>query len=422
MTCGRRKRLNLITILIGTNGTSVTWKTCHPSVFVWSIGNEIPEQSDPTGVALAKELAGIVKSLDATRPITSACDHPYPGNYIIKSGALDLIGFNYHQQEFPGFLKTFPGQKFIGTETTSALATRGSYDMPSDVIRRWPKQWDQPLEDGNPDHTCSSYDNCSAPWGSTNEETWRVVKKYDFLSGIFIWTGFDYLGEPTPYTWPARSSYFGIVDLAGFPKDAYYLYQSEWTDTPVLHIFPHWNWRKGDTVDVCAYFNADEVELFLNGKSLGAKRKSGDDLHVMWRVPYEPGVLRAISRTGGQEVLTQEVRTATRPAKIILTADRKDIRADGSDLSFVTVKVVDKDGTVVPHADNLIRFQVAGEGAIAAVDNGSQTSHEPFKATYRRAFNGMCLAIIQSKDKPGRIALKATSEGLEADSVVIEAR
>jgi beta-galactosidase len=393
----------------------------HPSVFVWSIGNEIPEQSDPTGVALAKELAEIVKGLDATRPITSACDHPYPENYLIKSGALDLIGFNYHQQEFPTFLRTFPGQKFIGTETTSALATRGSYDMPSDVVRRWPRRWDEPFEEGNADHTCSSYDNCSAPWGSTNEETWKVVKKYDFLSGMFVWTGFDYLGEPTPYSWPARSSYFGIVDLAGFPKDAYYMYQSEWTTTPVLHIFPHWNWQKGDTVDVCAYFNSDEVELFLNGKSLGTKRKSGDDLHVMWRVPYEPGVLRAISRTAGKVALTREVRTAGRPARLILAPDREVIRND-ADLSFVTVKVVDKNGTVVPHADNLIRFQIAGEGSIAAVDNGSQTSHEPFKADYRRAFNGMCLAVIQSKGRIGKITLKAASEGLEPASVVIQVR
>ena len=394
----------------------------HPSIFIWSIGNEIREQGDSTGTTIAGELAEIVKSLDQTRPITSACDHPYSGNYIIKSGALDLIGYNYHQQEFADFPTTFPGQKFRGTETVSALATRGSYDMPSDLIRRWPKRWDLPFTEGNADYSCSAYDNCSAPWGSTQEETLKVMKKYNFLSGQFIWTGFDYLGEPTPYPWPARSSYFGIVDLAGFPKDAFYLYQSEWTSKPVLHIFPHWNWKNGDTVDIWAYFNSEEVELFLNGKSLGTKRKSGDDLHVMWRTLYEPGTLKAVARTKGKVVLTQEIRTAGPPAKIVLTADRRVIKADGRDLSFITITVVDESGTVVPSADNLIKFQFTGEGSIAAVDNGSQISHEPFKADYRKAFNGMCLAIIQSKGKAGRITLKANSEGLSAASIVIEAK
>lgn len=396
----------------------------HPSIFIWSIGNEVSEQwnDDPNAAPIARELAGIIKSLDTTRPITSACNNVSEKNPLITSGALDLVGTNYSQQKIPEFPKMFPGQKLIGTETTSALATRGSYDLPSDVIRRWPARWDQPFKDGNPDFSCSAYDNCSAPWGSTHEETWKIVKKYDFFSGMYIWTGFDYLGEPTPYPWPARSSYFGIIDLAGFPKDAYYMYQSEWTSMPVLHLFPHWNWKQGQTVDVWAYFNSDEVELFLNGKSLGTKRKSGDDLHVMWRVPFEPGTLKAVARTNGKVVLTQEVRTAGKPAKIVLIPDRKVIKADGSDLSFVTVKVVDENGTLVPDADNLVKFQLTGEGFIASVDNGSQTSHEPFKANYRKAFKGMCLAIIQSKSKVGRIVLNATSDGLAPASVVIEER
>jgi len=248
----------------------------HPSVFMWSIGNEVNEQWDKNagiGIAIAKELAGLVKSLDPTRPITSACNDTDPSNPLIRSGALDLVGLNYSLEKFPDFPKNFPGKKFLGTETVSALATRGHYNMPSDSIRRWPERWDKPFDKGNPDNTCSSYDNCSTPWGSTHEETWKIMKKYDFLSGMFIWTGFDYLGEPTPYGWPSRSSYFGIVDLAGFPKDAYYMYQSEWTDKPVLHIFPHWNWKRGDVIDVWAYTNCDEVELFLNGRSLG--RRSG---------------------------------------------------------------------------------------------------------------------------------------------------
>jgi beta-galactosidase len=268
----------------------------------------------------------------------------------------------------------------------------------------------------------SAYDNVSAPWGSTQEETWKVVKKNDFFAGQFIWTGWDYLGEPTPYPWPARSSYFGIIDLAGFPKDVYYMYQSEWTNKPVLHIYPHWNWKQGEAVDIWAYFNSEEVELFLNGKSLGTKRKSGDDLHVMWRVPFEPGTITAISRSHGKVVLTQELRTAGQAAAIILIPDRKVIKADGSDLSFVTVKVVDARGTVVPYADNLISFQLTGDGSIVGVDNGSQISHEPFKANYRKAFNGLALAIIQSHKKNGRIELQAKSDGLLPASVVIEAK
>jgi len=392
----------------------------HPSVFIWSIGNEIPEQYDSTGTALATELAGIVKGLDPTRPITAGLNEPYPHNSIYKSGELDLVGFNYHHELYKDFPKNFPGKKFIATETTSALATRGHYDMPSDSIRRWPYRWDIPFTEGNKDLTVSAYDNVSAPWGSTHEETWKVIKKYDFLSGMYIWTGFDYIGEPTPYGWPARSSYFGVVDLAGFPKDSYYMYKSEWTDEPVLHVFPHWNWEPGKTVDVWAYYNnADEVELFLNGKSLGVRKKEGDDLHVMWRLPFEPGTLRAVSRANGQEVLTKEIKTAGAAARILLEADRSTLQADGKDLSFVTVKIVDKDGTLVPHADNLVTFKVDGKAFIAGVDNGLQTSMEPFKADHRKAFNGLALAILQAQEEAGEVKLTATSAGLEPATITV---
>ncbi|MDH7605744.1 MAG: beta-galactosidase GalB [Melioribacter sp.] len=397
----------------------------HPSVIIWSIGNEVMEQwirDDSIGIVLTKELTKIVKSLDSTRPVTAACNGPEPENPLIKAEVLDLIGFNYHHHLFEDFPKTYPNKKFIATETTSALATRGHYDMPSDSIRRWPKRWDLPLEDGNPDNTCSAYDNCSAPWGSTHEETWRIIKKHDFLSGMFIWTGFDYLGEPTPYSWPSRSSYFGIVDLAGFPKDVYYMYQSEWTDKPILHVFPHWNWKEGQIIDVWAYTNCDEVELFLNGNSMGIKRKSGDDIHLMWRLKFIPGILKAVGRKDGKEILTRQIKTADKPYKIYLEADRNIINADGKDLSFVTVKILDKDGTLVPYADNLINFEITGEGKIAGVDNGSQTSHEPFKANYRKAFNGMCLAVIQSSGKAGKIKLTAKSENLLPASIEIEAK
>jgi beta-galactosidase len=387
----------------------------HASVMIWSIGNEIGEQGDSTGITITKELAAIVRSLDKTRPVTTANNQIAPWNNLINSNALDLIGYNYSHEKFENFPTGYPGKKFIATETTSALATRGHYDMPSDSVRVWPIAWDKVFTEGNPDNTVSAYDNVRTPWGSTHEETWKVVKKYPFLSGMFVWTGFDYIGEPTPYIWPSRSSYFGIVDLAGFPKDVYYMYQSEWTDKPVLHVFPHWNWTPGKDVDVWVYYNqADEVELFLNNRSLGTKRKTGDDLHVMWRVPFEAGVLKAISRKAGNEILRKEIHTTSRPYKIILEADRNNIKASGKDLSFITVKIVDEKGTTVPDAQSLITFDVQGEGFIAGVDNGDPVSHESFKSNKRKVFNGLALLVVQAKSHPGKIQVKATAEGLQS--------
>jgi len=289
--------------------------------------------------------------------------------------------------------------------------------MPSDSISRVPN--------GNgpystPTHFCSAYDNCATPWGSTHEETWKMVKAHPYISGMFIWTGFDYIGEPTPYTWPSRSSYFGIIDLAGFPKDVYYMYQSEWTNKTVLHIFPHWNWKPGQLVDIWAYYNhADEVELFLNGKSLGKQHKVGDQLHVMWRVPFEPGTLRAVSYKNGKQVMVTEEKTAGSAARMTLSADRKTIYADNSDLSFVTVKIVDKDGTMVPTANNLVHFSITGPGKIVGVDNGSEIDLNPFKANYCNAFFGKCLVVIQSTHKPGTIQLTATSDALPSSNIDI---
>ncbi|MDF2433794.1 MAG: beta-galactosidase [Mucilaginibacter sp.] len=395
----------------------------HPSVFIWSIGNEIPQQGDTSALRLAPELAGIVHSLDKTRPITTANDHPDTSNKIIKSGAIDLIGYNYHEFDYATFHDRFPGKKFIATETTSGLEMRGHYDMPSDSIRIWPSRYDKPFTEGNADNSISAYDNVRPAWGSTHEATWKVMKKYDFLSGMYIWTGFDYLGEPTPYSWPSRSSYFGIIDLAGFPKDIYYMYQSEWTNKPVLHIFPHWNWEPGKTVDVWAFYNnADEVELYLNGKSIGVKKKNGEDLHVMWRLKFEPGTLKAVSRKNGKIILTREIRTSGTPAKIELIADRKNIKADGKDLSFITVRILDKGGNLVPNANNLVNFKINGEAFIAGVDNGDEVSHEPFKANYRKTFNGLALAIVQNKGKAGNINFTATSAGLQSATVVLQVK
>ncbi|RKD90304.1 beta-galactosidase GalB [Mangrovibacterium diazotrophicum] len=392
----------------------------HPSIFVWSIGNEIPEQFDTTGIRITRELADIVKSLDTTRPITAALTETDPEkNNLYKSGALDLLSFNYKHEEYLKFPDRYPGECMLASENMSALSSRGHYDFPSDSVRIWPPAYNAPF-DGNPDLTASSFDNCIAYWGATHEDTWAVVKNNDFIPGMFIWSGFDYIGEPLPYPYPARSSYLGIIDLCGFPKDVYYMYQSEWTDKTVLHLFPHWNWTEGQTVDLWAYYNnADEVELFVNGVSQGRKSKEKDQFHVMWRVPFHAGSVRAVSYKNGEKVAEQEIHTAGQAAKIELIADRNNIKADGSDLSFITVKVTDKDGNMVPDAANLINFNVDGEGFVAGVDNGYQASTDPFKASYRKAFNGMCLVIVQSTEHAGNIKITASSDGLESNSLTL---
>ncbi|MFC2137261.1 beta-galactosidase GalB [Bacteroidota bacterium] len=396
----------------------------HPSVIIWSIGNEILEQwgPDTSGIQMIKDLYESTHNLDPSRPIITANNPPFPDNNLNKPMVIDLIGYNYAHAKYEEHSKVFSGIPFIATETTSSLASRGEYNMPSDSIRRWPYRWDVPFTDGNPDNTCSSYDNSSTPWGSTHEEVWKIIKKHDNLSGLYIWTGFDYLGEPTPYSWPSRSSYFGIVDLAGFPKDAYYMYQSEWTNKDVLHVFPHWNWQDGDTIDVWVYTNYNQVELFLNNESLGIKEKQGDDIHLMWRVNYMPGTIKAIAKRDGKENLDKEIKTAEEPTSLYLNADRNTIKANGEDLSFITVDVMDKNGTLVPKADNLVEFTVDGPATIVGVDNGNQTSHEPFKANERKAFNGKCLLVIQSTEETGEIKIMAKSEGLEISTISVYSR
>lgn len=419
----------------------------HPSVFMWSIGNEVLEQwSDAQADTLSleeanlilnfghsadmlakegevsvnslltKKLADFVKALDPTRPVTAGCNEPNPANHLFRSGALDIIGYNYHNVNIPDVPRNFPGKPFIITESNSALMTRGYYRMPSDKMFIWPERWDKPFYDAT--FACSSYDNCHAPWGNTHEENLLLTKKNDFISGQYVWTGFDYIGEPTPYGWPARSSYFGIIDLAGFPKDVYYLYQSEWSNKQVLHLFPHWNWTAGQDVDMWCYYNqADEVELFVNGKSQGVKAKDENHLHVVWRVKYEPGSVKVVARKDGKVVGEKEIRTAGEPKKIRLTPDRNTLNADGKDLSFVTVEIVDAEGNLCPLADNLVHFEVEGNLFIAGVDNGSQTSMERFKDNKRKAFNGKCLVVLQNNGKTGAARLKAVAEGLE-DAVV----
>jgi len=411
----------------------------HPSIFMWSIGNEIPEQWSDEGVVIAKELSVIVKKLDTTRLVTAAMNPVVNMNIdevtlqfeksktyfnkLATSGALDIIGYNYAHQTFEHHQKNFPNIPFIATETTSALETRGYYDSVSDVIKKWPVRWDLKFTDGNPGNTVSAYDQVQAPWGSTHEATWKVMKKYDFLAGMYIWTGFDYIGEPTPYEWPSVSSYFGIVDLAGFPKDVYYMYQSEWTNKTVLHLFPHWNWKSGQNVDVWVYYNnADEVELFLNGKSLGTKKKIEDDLHIMWRVPFQAGTLKAVSRKNEKIVKETAIQTAENPAKLKLTADRKTINADGDDLSFVTVEITDQKGVLSPKANNEIQFSLKGSGKIVGVCSGDPVSHESYKGTKHTALNGKCLVVIQAGTKSEKLELTASANGLKSSTTIINVK
>lgn len=421
----------------------------HPSIFMWSIGNEVLEQwtsadADTLDIAaanlllnmkrdesllasdsslsvnslLCRKLAGIVHELDPTRPVTSGNNEPNPNNHLFKANALDIIGFNYHNAWFSGVPENFPGKPFIVTESVSALMTRGYYRMPSDEMFLWPERWDKPFHDDS--FSCSSYDNCHAPWGNNHEETLKIVKENNFISGQYIWTGFDYIGEPTPYGWPARSSFFGIVDLAGFPKDIYYMYQSQWTDKTVLHLFPHWNWKEGQIIDMWAYYNnADEVELYINDISQGVRKHNDNDIHAQWRVTFESGEVKAVSRKDGKVVKETTIRTAGEPAQIRLTADRDKIHSDGKDLCFVTVEILDKDGNICPKANNQVHFKTDGTGFITGVDNGSPISLERFKDNKRKAFYGKCLVVLQNNGNDGNIRLEATADGLQPTDIMI---
>ena len=421
----------------------------HPSILMWSIGNEVLEQwssadadnltaeqanlilnagHDASTLAhgeelsvnsiLTRNLCAIIRRYDTTRPITAGCNEPDPKNHLFKSGALDIIGFNYHHQWVKDVPKNFPGQPFIFSESVSALQTRGFYMMPSDKVYKAPVEWWLPYQD--PSFQCSAYDNMHASWSSTHEETWDVVKHNDFVGGQFIWTGFDYIGEPTPYGFPARSSYFGLIDLAGFPKDTYYMYQSEWTDKQVLHLFPHWNWLEGQDIDMwCYYNNADEVELFINGRSQGVKaKKDSHEYHLMWRVKFEPGEVKAVARKDGKVVADKVIRTAGAPAALRLTADRTHFgkNPNGDNLAFITVEVVDKDGNLCPRAEDQIFFDVEG-GRIVGTDNGNPVSMERFKEPKRKAFNGKCLVVVATDG--GDVKLKARGYQLQGGEIFI---
>jgi len=402
----------------------------HPSVFLWSIGNEIPEKNHTKygGAAIAKELDGIIKRNDKTRFTTSAFAGVWRADTTFMSDKVDVIGINYTVERYPEEKAKHPDGFFIASETTSSLSDRGIYHFPADSAMK-----------PTPDLHCSSFDNRGTyydrPATMITQTTWRAVRETPYVAGLFIWTGFDYFGEPA-YPFPSISSSYGIVDLCGFPKDVFYFYKSQWTIEPVLHLFPHWNWKAGQLIDVIAYTNCDEVKLYLNDKLIGkqvfANTKidyktnqwdkpidlgEGQKLSLDWKVPFVPGTLKAEGYKNGKLILTDIVKTAGDPSKIELVADRSTISADGKDLAYITVKITDKNGNMVPTADNLVHFDLEGEGQIVGVGNGNPISLEPAKGIERRAFSGMCQVIIQSTPKNGKIILKASSLGL-SDQII----
>ena len=387
----------------------------------------------------ARRLTGFFHAEDPTRPTTSAFNNPDDAIRNKLADEVDIPGFNYSPTRYQQILEEHPEWIIYGSETASCVSSRGVYHLPLEKYEK------------HPSLQISSYDIIAPPWAYCPDVEFDAQQRIPRLLGEFVWTGFDYIGEPTPYfgeaadsrDWPARSSYFGMVDLAGFPKDRYYLYQSVWLKSPMVHVLPHWNWpgREGQPIPVMVYSNADEVELFLNGKSLGVQkthttpvplpvgRNVSETLvfqskyRLLWQVPYQPGVLRAIARNHGAEVARDEMATAGAPARVRLVADRSVIDADGDDLGFITARIEDANGHLVPTSDALIHFKVTGAGSIEAVDNGNAATVEPFHGDQRHAFNGLALLIVRSRaGAGGRIDVTADSAQLVGGSTRLSAQ
>ena len=416
----------------------------HPSVIVWSTGNEMPDQRNAQGVELSKRLTAVVHEEDA-RPVTAGCNHDVAGFNGFQN-TVDVFGYNYKPHLYARFRATNSLIPLYGSETASTVSSRGEYFFPVSEDK----------SQGLADFQVSSYDLYAPRWAMTPEAEFRGQDTNAYVAGEFVWTGFDYLGEPTPYTsdlsnlnnysnaedraraekelaamgkirTPSRSSYFGIVDLAGFKKDRFYLYQSRWRpDLRMAHILPHWNWpgREGELTPVHVYTSGDEAELFLNGQSLGRKKKAALEYRLRWDdVKYAPGELKVVAYKNGQKWATDVVKTTGAATKLTLVADRSTIAADGKDLSFVTVTVADQKGQLVPRSKNQLKFEIEGPGEIVATDNGDPTSFESFQAPDRKAFNGLALVIVRANaGESGKIKLKAKADGLVGDSVTIRAR
>jgi beta-galactosidase len=402
----------------------------HPSVIMWSIGNEVGEQFTGTnGAALARQLCDIVRDEDPTRPTTSAMNWAHPTDPL--PGVLDIIGLNYQGAgirsapgKYPAFHEKFPDKMIFGSETASALSSRGEYIFPvtaSNSTAVGPNAGEDRTH-----RQVSAYELYAAAFGSSADKVFAAQEQNPCVGGEFVWTGWDYLGEPTPFD-SSRSSYSGIIDLAGFKKDRFYLYQAHWRpDFPMAHILPHWTWpeRIGQVTPVHVFTSGDEGELFLNGKSLGRKRKGPCEYRLRWdEVVYQPGTLKVITCKNGKKWAVDVMKTAGKPAGLKLKPDRNEIRADGYDLSFVTVTVTDKAGLTAPRADHLIHFEIEGPGDIVATDNGDPASFESFQSHDRKAFNGLCLVIVRGKpEQAGKIKLTAKADGLKMETAFIKTK
>ena len=400
----------------------------HPSVIMWSIGNEVGEQfTFSNGAVVAKELCDIVHEEDPTRPTTTAMNWAQPTNPF--TATVDLIGLNYQGAgirkipgKYPEFHMQFPDKMIFSSESASALSSRGEYMFP--VTTNISMAAGPNAGEDRTRHQVSAYELYASPFGSSADKVFASQEKNPFAGGEFVWTGWDYLGEPDPFG-SSRSSYSGIIDLAGFKKDRFYLYQAHWRpDFPMAHILPHWTWpeRVGQVTPVHVFTSGDEAELFLNGKSLGRKKKGVYEYRLRWDdVVYQPGTLKVVAYKNGKVWATDEVKTAGEPAKLKLEPDRNTISADGKDLSFVTVTVTDKNGLTSPRADNQIHFDIEGPGEIVATDNGDPTSFEPFQSHDRKAFNGLCLVIVCGKaGQTGKIKIVARADGLSVGTTTIK--